>query len=274
MTARFGTGSRASAGQAASGIAIRAGMPSVSKKKPLVIVTRKLPERDRDADDGAVRHPAQCRRQADDRGRAGRGGQDGRRAGARRSPTASTPRAAPGRAAAQADRLVRHRRRPHRSGHRAPARHHRHQHAGRADRGHRRHDDGADARHGAAHGRGRAPGARRQMDRLEPDLDAGRPAARQAHGHRRHGPHRPGAGAPRAGLRPVDPLSQPQARPCRHRERARGDLLGEPRPDAGAHGHRLGQLPAHAGDVPSAVGAAAEADEAHAPSSSTPRAAR
>ncbi len=31
-----------------------------------------------------------------------------------------------------------------------------------------------------------------------------------------------------------------------------------PRPDAGAHGHRLGQLPAYAGDLPSPVGAAAE----------------
>ena len=41
-----------------------------------------------------------------------------------------------------------------------------------------------------------------QVDRLEPDRDAGRPAAGQAHGHRRHGPHRPGAGAPRARLRP------------------------------------------------------------------------
>ena len=87
-------------------------------------------------------------------------------------------RALPGRAAAEADRLVRHRRRPHRPRHRPPARHHRHQHAGRADRGHRRHVDGAGAGHRAPHGRGRAAGARRQMDRLEPDLDAGRPAAR------------------------------------------------------------------------------------------------
>ena len=48
----------------------------------------------------------------------------------------------------------------------------------------------------------------------------------------------------------------------RGREGARGDLLGKPRPDAGAHGHRLGQLPAHAGDLSPAVGAAAEAAEA------------
>ena len=44
---------------------------------------------------------------------------------------------------------------------------------------------------------------------------------------------------------------------------ARSHLLGQPRPDAGAHGHHLGQLPAHAGDLSPAVGAAAEAAEAH-----------
>ena len=53
-----------------------------------------------------------------------------------------------------------------------------------------------------------------------------------------------------------------QPRRAGDRGRAGGDLLGKPRPDAGAHGHRLGQLPAHAGDLSSAVGAAAEADEA------------
>ena len=51
----------------------------------------------------------------------------------------------------------------------------------------------------------------------------------------------------------------------RDRGGARGDLLGEPRPDAGAGRHRLGQLPAHAGDVPPALGAAAEAAEAATP---------
>ena len=40
---------------------------------------------------------------------------------------------------------------------------------------------------------------------------------------------------------------------------ARGDLLGFARPDAGADRHRLGQLPAHAGDLSPAVGAAAQA---------------
>ena len=48
----------------------------------------------------------------------------------------------------------------------------------------------------------------------------------------------------------------------RRRGRAGGDLLGEPRPDAGPHGHHLGQLPVDAGDLPSAVGAAAGADAA------------
>ena len=237
-------------------------MPSSPKKKPLVIVTRTLPS----AIETRLMELFDTRLNADDKPMTAPELVEAVKTADVLVPTVTdridSRVLSPGRAAAEADRLVRHRRRPHRSRYRAPARHHRHQHAGRADRGHRRHDDGAGARHRAPHGRGRAAGARRQMDRLEPDRDAGRPAARQAHGHRRHGPHRPGAGAARARLRPVDPLSQPQARPCRDRARARGDLLGEPRPDAGAHGHRLGQLPAHAGDVPSAVGAAAEADEA------------
>ena len=40
----------------------------------------------------------------------------------------------------------------------------------------------------------------------------GHRAAGQAARHRRHGPHRPGGGAPRQGVRPADPLPQPQAR--------------------------------------------------------------
>jgi hypothetical protein len=58
-------------------------------------------------------------------------------------------------------------------------------------------------------------------------------------------------------LRPVDPLPQPPPVAPIDRGRAGGDLLGKPRPDAGAHGHHLDQLPAHAGDLPSAVGAPA-----------------
>src|SRR5438477_629817 len=38
-----------------------------------------------------------------------------------------------------------------------------------------------------------------------------------------------------------------------------GDLLGKPRSDAGPHGHHLDQLPAHAGDLPSALGAPPQA---------------
>jgi glyoxylate reductase len=64
----------------------------------------------------------------------------------------------------------------------------------------------------------------------------------------------------RQGLRPADPLPQPPAASPQHRGRARGDLLGEPRPDARPHGHRLGQLPAHAGDLSSALGAPPQAD--------------
>ena len=55
--------------------------------------------------------------------------------------------------AAQADRQFRQRRRQYRRRHRGSARHHRHQHAGRADRGHRRHDHGADPRGAAPAGR-------------------------------------------------------------------------------------------------------------------------
>ena len=40
-----------------------------------------------------------------------------------------------------------------------------------------------------------------------------------------------------------------------------GHLLGQPGPDAGADGHHLGQLPAYAGDLSPALGTAAETDE-------------
>ena len=101
---------------------------------------------------------------------------------------------------------------------------------------------------------------RQGLDRLVADLDARPPHLGQAAGHHRHGPHRPGGGAPRQRLRPVDPLSQPPAGARPDRGRTGRDLLGEPRPDACPHGHHLGQLPAHAGDLPPAFGAAAEAD--------------
>ena len=51
---------------------------------------------------------------------------------------------------------------------------------------------------------------------------------------------------------------------ARGREGARGDLLGQPRPDAGPHGYHLGQLPAYAGDLSPALGAPTEADETDA----------
>ena len=59
---------------------------------------------------------------------------------------------------------------------------------------------------------GRPHRPRRGMGRLVADLDARTAHHRQAPRHRRHGPHRPGAGAPRQGLRPLDPLPQPPPR--------------------------------------------------------------
>src|ERR1700722_10656228 len=92
------------------------------------------------------------------------------------------------------------------------------------------------------------------------DLDARPPHRRQAARHHRHGPYRPGSGAPGARLRPANSLPQPPPRCAAHRRRIGRDLLGKPRPDAGADGHHLGELSAHAGHLPSAVGAAPEAD--------------
>ena len=100
-----------------------------------------------------------------------------------------------------------------------------------------------------------------RLGRLVADLDAGAADYRQASGHRRHGPDRPGARPPRQGIRPVDPLSQPASRAGQDRAGARGDLLGIPRPDARPHGHRVGELPAHAGDLPPSVGASPETHE-------------
>ena len=98
-------------------------------------------------------------------------------------------------------------------------RHHRDQHAGRAHRGHRRHDHGADPRGAAPAGRGRRRADRRQaVERLVADLDARPPHLGQAPRHHRHGPHRPGGGAPRPRLRPADPLSQPPPRAAKIEE--------------------------------------------------------
>ena len=171
-------------------------------------------------------------------GRADRGGQGLRRAGADRHRPDRQRGAGPRRAAAAADRQLRHRRRQYRRRGGLQARHHRHQHAGRADRGHRRHDHGADPRRLAPAGRGRAARPLGRVGRLEPDLDARPPDLGQAAGHRRHGPDRQRRRAPGPGLRALGALPQPAPRPGERRAGARGDLLGEPRPDAGADGHR------------------------------------
>ena len=87
------------------------------------------------------------------------------------------------------------------------ARHHRHQYAGRADRGYRRHDHGADPGGAAAAGRRlRRADADQDWPRLDADLDAGPPHLGQASWHHRHGADRPGRGAPRPRLRPANPL--------------------------------------------------------------------
>ena len=57
---------------------------------------------------------------------------------------------------------------------------------------------------GASH-----PHRGQELAGLVADLDARPPHRRQAARHHRHGPHRPGRGAPGARLRPADPLSQP-----------------------------------------------------------------
>ena len=100
-------------------------------------------------------------------------------------------------------------------------------------------------RRAAPPGGGRCRAGERSVPRLVTELDAGQPHLGQAAGHPWHGPHRSGGGAPGQSVQPADPLPQPQTRARRDRERAGGDLLGQPGPDAGADGHRLGQLPAH-----------------------------
>src|SRR6476469_5453778 len=92
-------------------------------------------------------------------------------------------------------------------------------------------------------------------------LDACAPPSRQAARHRWHGTHRPGSGQARPRLRPPSPLPQSPPRRAGDREGARSYLLGQPRPDARPHGHHLHQLPAYAGDLSSSLGAPARADE-------------
>ena len=133
-------------------------------KKPLVIVTRKLPE----AVETRMRELFDARLNVDDKPMSQAELAEAVKTAHVLVPTVTDRidrvAALPGRAAAQADRQFRQRRGQHRSRHRARARHHRHQHAGRADRGHRRHDHGADpgraAPAGRGHGAAEGPGKR------------------------------------------------------------------------------------------------------------------
>ena len=138
--------------------------------------------------------------------------------------------------------------RAHQSGCGQGARHRRHQHAGRADRRHRRHRHAADAGRGAAGLRGRADRARQQLEFLGHHLHAGRPYDRQAAGHPRHGPHRPGGGQARPRLRHEDPLRQPP--PAAAGPGAGRDLPRRRRRHAAALRLPVDQLPGVAGDLP------------------------
>ena len=135
-----------------------------NRKKPLVIVTRKLP----DSVETRMRELFDAQLNLDDKpmtpGRARRSGEERRRAGADRHRPHRRLGAEQGRRQAQADRQFRQRRRQYRRRDRAQPRHHRHQHAGRAHRGHRRHDHGADPR-GAAPARRRRRRAERATSR-------------------------------------------------------------------------------------------------------------
>ena len=200
------------------------------KKRPLVVVTRRLP----DVIETRMRELFDTRLNLDDKPLSPRGA---RRGGRGRptcwcppSPTRSTPpcsaQAGP---EPQADRQFRQRRRQYR------------RRGGRIARGITvtntpgvLTEDTADMTMALilAVARRIAEGARvdprRGMGRLVADLDA-RPAHhRQAPRHRRHGPHRPGAGAPRQGLRPVDPLPQPPPRAAEDRGRSSRRPTGNP----------------------------------------------
>ena len=100
-------------------------------------------------------------------------------------------------------------------GRRPPCRHarrHGHQHAGRADRGGRRHRDRPAAQHAAR------IAARRELSARRPLGEGGRLSADAAHAarpprrHFRHGPHRPGDRQAARSLRVPRRLSQPAAR--------------------------------------------------------------
>ena len=229
------------------------------RNRPLVIVTRKLP----DAIETRMMELFDTRLNADDtpadQGRAGRGGPDGRRAGADGDRPHRQPRALPGRPAPEADRLVRHRRRPY-----------------RLDAARQRGitvtntpgvltEDTADMTMALilAAARRMGEGERLvragEMDGLEPDLDAG---PRGIYGKRlgivgmgRIG-QRAWRGARAASACPSTITTAGASTPSIEHELeatywesldqmlARMDIV-------------VGQLPAHAGDLPSALGAAA-----------------
>ena len=231
------------------------------KKKPLVVVTRKLP----DSIETRMRELFDARLNLDDTPMTPEQIAEAVRTADVLVPTVTdeiTEAASQGpRLQGAADRQFRQRRRQYRRDRGPCARHHRDQHPESPDRRHRRHDHGADPGGAAAADRRRLhPHRGQELAGLVADLDARPSHRRQAPRHHRHGPDRPGRGAPGARLRPADPLSQPPPGRAGDRRRIGRDLLGKPRPDAGADGHHLGELSAHAGDVPSVVGAAAEAD--------------
>ena len=186
----------------------------MTKRKPLVIVTRKLP----DVVETRMMELFNTRLNADDHPSSKAELIEAVKQAEVLVPTV-TDRIdkaviAPGRRPAQADRQFRHRRRQYRCRDGGCPRHHRHQHAGRPHRGHRRHDHGPDHGGGAAHDR--------RCGRSSAPTTAGRAGRRPGCSARRIwgkrlgiiGMGRIGRRWPaRQGLRAPDPLSQPQAGP-------------------------------------------------------------
>ncbi len=138
------------------------------------------------------------------------------------------------------DRLqLRRRLRPCRRQMGRPARHHRHQHAGCAQRGGGRHRHRPAAQHGARISPGGALPARRQVGGTRLSAHQG-DAARPHRRHDRHGTHRQGDRAPARRVRRPRRLSQPQSATRRELP-----SLSQPRRDGARgrcpHGHRAGR---------------------------------
>ena len=228
------------------------------RSKVKVIVTRRLPEPVEtrmselfDVELNANDTPMTIEQLADAASALRRAGADDHRQDRR-------PHAGPGRGSPAPHRPVRRRRGQYRRAGLRLARHHRHQHARRAHRRHRRHDDGADPRRARAGSSMASPPCSPASSPAgrRPGCSAAASTASASASSAWAASARPSRAA-RKRLRPADPLSQPQAGPSAGAGRARGDLLGQPRPDAGADGHRLDQLPAHAGDLPPSLAPAA-----------------